>query len=90
MAKRRGEATIVDGVLKIGAFVRFVPSANIGYSAGFPDILGTETTGTVVQINRAHHWYRVEYVMGRSDCIGYECFKTEGGNYHENDSDFEP
>lgn len=33
-----------------------------------------EVTGTVVYINEAHRYYRVQYERGPG-CIGFECFK---------------
>lgn len=75
IAEEKREPTILGGVLKIGALVRFVPCANLGCSAGLPAIFGKKVTGTVVFIHKAHRWYSVEYVLGKPDCIGYECFK---------------
>ena len=61
--------------VKIGSTVRFVSSANVGCSAGFPEIMQAEVSGTVILINEKHRWYRVEYCMGKPGCIGHECFK---------------
>jgi hypothetical protein len=41
-----------------------------------PHILQRKVTGTVTQVNRRHHWFRVEYRMPCSDVIYHETFKT--------------
>ena len=64
------------GVPRLGDKVRFVPSAYHDHTIGFADILTREVEGTIVQIHKAHRWYRVEYRMGdKPGCIGYEGFK---------------
>ena len=76
MAEENREPTIVGGVLKIGARVRFIPCACYVGEAGLTDHIMVERIGTVVYINEAHRWYCVEYLMGgMPDCIGHECFK---------------
>ena len=61
-----------------GSRLTFTPAPNVG-NMGSGDIQGVlhrPVTGTVVQIHRAHRWYRVAYQMGdKPGCIGYECFK---------------
>ena len=67
---------IIGGKLKVGALVRFVPSACWVGEAGLTPHVNVEVVGTVIEIHEDHHWYRVEYCMGHNpDCIGYECFK---------------
>ncbi len=75
-AEDKREPTILGGVLKVGALVRFVPAACHVVEAGLTEHVMVEVIGTVTKIHEAHRWYRVEYYMGSNpDCIGYECFK---------------
>lgn len=70
------EPTIVGGILRIGALVRFVPTACSVVEAGLTEHIVAAVTGTVAEIHEDHRWYRVAYYMGSNpDCIGYECFK---------------
>ena len=57
----------------VGDKLRFIPAANYDHSAGFGEILLQEVTGTVVEVNSEHRWFRVAYQRG--DTAGYECFK---------------
>lgn len=58
---------------EVGDKWRFMPAANYDHSAGFGDVLRREVTGTVVEVNAEHRWFRVEYLRG--GVTGYECFK---------------
>lgn len=58
---------------EVGDRYSFVPAANYDHSAGFGEILLRRVTGTVVQVNAEHRWFRVEYERGGA--TGYECFK---------------
>lgn len=60
-------------MIEIGDTYRFRPSANTDHSSGFPEILAVEVTGTVVQINEEHRWFRVRYAMP-GGLEAYECF----------------
>lgn len=60
-------------MIEIGDKVRFRPAANEDKSAGFPDVLAVEVTGTVVMVNEAHGWYRARYELP-SGGVSYECF----------------
>lgn len=69
--------------IEIGDKIRFRPAANYDHSAGFPNELQIEVTGTVEYINREHNYFRVSYPL--PGCIGHECFKIDNkGVYHEN------
>lgn len=60
---------------EIGDKLSFFPtiySATSGYAAN-SDYHQPVFVGTVVSINEAHRFYRVEYPM--PGCIGHECFK---------------
>ena len=59
--------------IEVGDRWRFIPSANLDHSAGFAEILLRQITGTVVEVNREHRWFRVAYQRGGQ--TGYECFK---------------
>lgn len=52
-----------------------MPCANFGAAAGFAGELSVEVTGTVVQVNEAHRWYRAAYETPQG--TRYECFKFE-------------
>ncbi len=41
-----------------------------------PRVVRRKVTGTVTQVNRCHHWFRVEYRMPRGPEIYHETFKT--------------
>ncbi len=58
---------------EVGDKFRFIPAANYDHSAGFGEILLREVTGTIVEVNAEHRWFRVEYERGKG--IGHECFK---------------
>ena len=58
---------------EVGDKLRFIPAANYDHSAGFGEILLREVTGTVVEVNSEHRWFRVAYQRG--EATGYECFK---------------
>lgn len=61
-------------MIKIGDKYCFKPSAFFTSTAQFGDASPVKTvTGTVVYINEAHRYFRVEYVL--PGCIGHECFK---------------
>lgn len=76
MSEENREPHILGGNLKVGALVRFVPTACYVGEAGLTDHIMVEVIGTVTEIHETHHWYRVAYCMGANpDCIGYECFK---------------
>lgn len=63
-------------MIEIGDKIEFIPS---GYfdnperlSVSAPSVPTVE--GTVIYINEAHRYYRVEY-RTEAGCIGHECFK---------------
>ena len=64
---------MVNENIEIGDRWRFIPCSNYDHSAGFGEILMREITGTVVEVNREHRWFRVAYERGGR--TGYECFK---------------
>ena len=64
---------MVNENIEVGDKWRFIPCANYDHSTGFSDILLVQVTGTVVQVNREHRWFRVKYTRGGA--TGYECFK---------------
>lgn len=64
----------MNGAPEIGDKLRFKPAAwmeNPDRYSITPE--GRVVTGTIVQINGEHHWFRVAYNSGGG--IGYECFK---------------
>lgn len=60
-------------MIEVGDKIRFIPAANLDHMSNFAYTLRREVTGTVIQVNEEHRWYRVEYPMPA--CIGHECFK---------------
>ena len=59
---------------EIGDKIRFKPAAwmdNPEHFSVFSE--GREVTGPIVQINKEHRWFRVEFPCGNA--IGHECFK---------------
>ena len=58
---------------QVGEVVRFVPSVSKD-SAGFVGTISQQVTGTIVQVNLAKRWYRVEWPAGCGR-TGTECFK---------------
>lgn len=58
---------------EIGRAYTFIPAANYDHSAGFGEILLRELTGTIVEVNAEHRWFRVAYERGSLQ--GFECFK---------------
>lgn len=60
-------------MIEVGDKVRFIPGAFLEHSENFAEELRREVTGTVIQVNEEHRWYRVEYDM--PGYIGHECFK---------------
>lgn len=63
----------MNSEIEVGDRWRFIPAANYDHSAGFAEILMREITGTVVEVNEEHRWFRVQYTRGGA--TGYECFK---------------
>lgn len=62
--------------IKLGDQFKFAPSGwtwdnRDGYKS--PVWLQRTVVGTVVQINREHHWFRVRYETALG--VGHECFK---------------
>lgn len=62
--------------MKIGDKVTFIPSCERDDPYTHSPALRHENekavTGVIVGVNRAHHWYRVEYRHG--DAVLHECF----------------
>lgn len=61
---------------KVGDRITFVPNAFLA-SCQMPmkSFEGMSVTGTVIQVNEAHRWARVEYDLGGMNGVGRECFK---------------
>ena len=43
---------------------------------GKPKVLQRKVTGTVTQVHRLHHWFRVEYRLPNCPVAYHETFKT--------------
>ena len=69
-------------MIEIGDKKTFIPCPNYQNLSNEAQ-LRKKVTGTVIQIHEEHRWYRVEYNLS-ARCIGHECFKMEGEDYHEN------
>ena len=62
-------------VSEIGEKISFVPYAFVQYKQGDAMQAVRRVTGTVVQIHRAHRWFRVEYRLPGVAWPCHECFK---------------
>lgn len=60
--------------MNVGDTVKFVPCYTSQKCEGFSDILREPKRGTVIRVNEARRWYRVEYEIAPG-LIGHECFK---------------
>lgn len=63
-------------IYNVGDKVKFIPAAYSNSENGTPKEYREQkkVTGTVVQVNRQHRWYRVAYPT-RYFGIQHECFK---------------
>jgi hypothetical protein len=62
--------------IEIGAAYRFVPAAFGSEKSGLlpgREVVQRVITGRICEINRAHHYFRVEYEI--NGCQLHECFK---------------
>jgi hypothetical protein len=61
--------------MEIGEKIRFRPFAWLENPEGYSIAsVGRDVTGTIIEINEAHRWYRVAYPLGAAG-TGHECFK---------------
>lgn len=61
--------------MEIGEEIRFRPFAWLENPERYSiATVGRDVTGTIIQINEAHRWYRVAYPLGAAG-TGHECFK---------------
>lgn len=61
--------------MEIGEKIRFRPCAWMENPERFSIApAGRDVTGTIIEINEAHRWYRVAYPLGAAG-TGHECFK---------------
>lgn len=64
----------MNGTPEIGEKIRFKPAAWMFHPEHYTvTCAGYEVTGTVVQINAEHRWFRVEFPCGNT--TGHECFR---------------
>ena len=65
-----------DTNIRVGAKCTFVPSWRGSYGADKPNKRNALTVvGTVVYVNHAHRYFRVEYPAGKRGKKLSECFK---------------
>ena len=61
--------------MEIGEKIRFRPCAWLENPERYSIApAGRDVTGTIIEINEAHRWYRVAYPLGACG-TGHECFK---------------
>ena len=61
--------------MEIGEKIRFRPCAWLENPERYSIApAGRDVTGTIIEINEAHRWFRVAYPLGAAG-TGHECFK---------------
>ena len=62
-------------MVKVGDKMRFTPSAFCGFKDQIIKGAEVEVTGTVIEVNEEHGWYRVEYAYAGGRYTDHETFK---------------